>query len=163
MLFYYILRKDSLYCENDVVVVFTMLWLASFTLSTGTLNNLPLVPLCAAAGADLVFPHPSDDVQDISDIGIDSPPPSFPEGGFEDALDHMVVEGAISLSRVRRAGSLAGGTPGQDFPVLNAIPRTSFDCRNKGHGYYADVDTGCQVREGPLHAWEGKLRLWLGE
>lgn len=82
---------------------------------------------------------------------------------MEDAPDDMVVEGAISLSRVRRAGSLAGGTPGQDFPVLNAIPRTSFDCRNKGHGYYADVDTGCQVREDPPHAWEGAFGLCLSE
>lgn len=91
---------------------------------------------------------PSDDVQDVSDIGIDTLPSSS-EVGVKDALDDVVVEGAISLSRVRRAGSLAGGTPGEDFPVFNSIPSTSFNCVDKGLGYYADVDTGCQVREWP--------------
>lgn len=96
---------------------------------------------------------PSDVVQDVSDIGIDTPLASS-EVGVRDALDDVVVEGAISLSRVRRAGSLAGGTPGEDFPVFNSIPRTSFSCGDKGLGYYADVDTGCQVREAPA-AWLG--------
>lgn len=90
----------------------------------------------------------SDVVQDVSDIGIDTASSSS-EVGVRDALDDVVVEGAISLSRVRRAGSLAGGTPGEDFPVFNSIPRTNFNCDDKGLGYYADVDTGCQVREWP--------------
>lgn len=108
---------------------------------------LPLLFSRVVAGTGLVSSDLSDVVQDVSDIGIDTPPSSS-EVGVKDALDDLVVEGAISLSRVRRAGSLAGGTPGEDFPVFNSIPRTNFNCADKGLGYYADVDTGCQVREG---------------
>lgn len=110
---------------------------------------MPLVPLALpvylVAGAGLVSSDLSDVVQDVSDIGIDTPLSSS-EVGVRDSLDDVVVEGAISLSRVRRA-ALAGGTPGEDFPVFNSIPRTGFSCADKGLGYYADVDTGCQVRK----------------
>nr|XP_053626808.1 uncharacterized protein LOC128684567 [Cherax quadricarinatus] len=79
-----------------------------------------------------------DAVQDISDEGLDS----FGAG-------EVVVEGAIRLGRSRspRAlrGTVNGGTPGHDFPTLNAVPATNFNCHGKKHGYYADVDTGCQV------------------
>ncbi|XP_072942744.1 uncharacterized protein [Epargyreus clarus] len=37
------------------------------------------------------------------------------------------------------------GQPGDDYPVLNSIPRTQFSCSGKSPGYYSDVDTGCQV------------------
>lgn len=37
------------------------------------------------------------------------------------------------------------GKPGVDFPVLTYIPRTSFTCRGMKSGYYADLDTNCQV------------------
>lgn len=122
---------------------------------------------CVVAGAGRVLSDSSDVVQDLSDIGIDTAPSSL-EVGVRDALDDVVVEGAISLSRVRRAGSLAGGTPGEDFPVFNSIPRTNFNCQDKGLGYYADVDTGCQVREWPtsrLGGWGGcvnRSKWWRG-
>lgn len=37
------------------------------------------------------------------------------------------------------------GRPGVDFPVMTTIPPTDFDCRNFGNGYFADLDTSCQV------------------
>lgn len=37
------------------------------------------------------------------------------------------------------------GRPGVDFPVMRAIPKTNFDCRNLGNGYFADLETSCQV------------------
>ncbi|XP_070509775.1 uncharacterized protein thw isoform X2 [Chironomus tepperi] len=37
------------------------------------------------------------------------------------------------------------GRPGIDFPVMPSIPKTNFDCRNFGNGYFADLDTSCQV------------------
>ncbi|XP_045777303.1 GATA zinc finger domain-containing protein 14-like isoform X1 [Maniola jurtina] len=37
------------------------------------------------------------------------------------------------------------GEPGNDYPTLDAIPRTSFTCSGKDPGYYADVETNCQV------------------
>ncbi|XP_044757859.1 uncharacterized protein LOC123316014 [Coccinella septempunctata] len=37
------------------------------------------------------------------------------------------------------------GKPGLDFPVLTAIPKTSFSCRDIETGYYADLETNCQV------------------
>ena len=39
------------------------------------------------------------------------------------------------------------GKPGVDFPVLSHIPRTSFNCRDVDSGYYADLETDCQVSE----------------
>lgn len=37
------------------------------------------------------------------------------------------------------------GKPGVDFPVMTVIPKTKFDCRNMGNGYFADLQTSCQV------------------
>uniref|UniRef100_A0A182KC07 Chitin-binding type-2 domain-containing protein n=1 Tax=Anopheles christyi TaxID=43041 RepID=A0A182KC07_9DIPT len=37
------------------------------------------------------------------------------------------------------------GRPGIDFPVLTHIPKTVFDCKNHGNGYFADLETRCQV------------------
>lgn len=37
------------------------------------------------------------------------------------------------------------GRPGIDFPVMPKIPPTSFDCTNHGNGYFADLETACQV------------------
>ena len=34
----------------------------------------------------------------------------------------------------------------QDYPILATVPKTSFSCVGKAEGgYYADVETGCQV------------------
>uniref|UniRef100_A0A182VPS8 Chitin-binding type-2 domain-containing protein n=1 Tax=Anopheles minimus TaxID=112268 RepID=A0A182VPS8_9DIPT len=37
------------------------------------------------------------------------------------------------------------GRAGIDFPVLTHIPNTVFDCRSHGNGYFADLETRCQV------------------
>lgn len=37
------------------------------------------------------------------------------------------------------------GRPGIDFPVLPSIPNTGFNCKQVATGYYADLDTDCQV------------------
>ncbi|XP_065078413.1 mucin-3B isoform X2 [Ochlerotatus camptorhynchus] len=37
------------------------------------------------------------------------------------------------------------GRPGIDFPVLTGIPNTKFNCQQYGNGYFADLDTKCQV------------------
>nr|XP_019535307.2 mucin-5AC-like isoform X2 [Aedes albopictus] len=37
------------------------------------------------------------------------------------------------------------GRSGIDFPVLTGIPNTNFNCRQYGNGYFADLDTKCQV------------------
>ncbi|XP_066251106.1 uncharacterized protein [Euwallacea similis] len=37
------------------------------------------------------------------------------------------------------------GRPGTDFPVYSYIPKTSFSCKGIESGYYADLETGCQV------------------
>lgn len=38
------------------------------------------------------------------------------------------------------------GVPGVDFPVYSTIPRTTFSCRDVDGGYYADLETDCQVK-----------------
>ncbi|XP_025269982.1 putative GPI-anchored protein pfl2 isoform X2 [Camponotus floridanus] len=37
------------------------------------------------------------------------------------------------------------GQPGVDYPALTSIPATSFSCRGLRGGYYADLETNCQV------------------
>jgi len=37
------------------------------------------------------------------------------------------------------------GQPGVDYPALTSIPTTSFSCRGLRGGYYADLETNCQV------------------
>ncbi|KAJ8678713.1 hypothetical protein QAD02_014500 [Eretmocerus hayati] len=37
------------------------------------------------------------------------------------------------------------GQPGVDYPALTTIPTTSFSCRGQKGGYYADLETNCQV------------------
>ncbi|XP_075228139.1 uncharacterized protein LOC142328318 [Lycorma delicatula] len=48
------------------------------------------------------------------------------------------------------------GRPGIDFPVLPSIPVTSFSCRSvRAPGYYADLDTDCQV----FHICDGGRKI----
>merc|ERR1712035_206811 len=37
------------------------------------------------------------------------------------------------------------GEPEQDYPILDKIPSTKFACDDRLDGYYADLDTRCQV------------------
>lgn len=53
------------------------------------------------------------------------------ENLFEDS-DYEIYQGVV-------------GRPGIDFPVLTGIPQTAFNCRNFGNGYFADLETECQV------------------
>nr|AWK28264.1 cuticular protein [Nilaparvata lugens] len=48
------------------------------------------------------------------------------------------------------------GRPGVDFPVLPGIPSTAFSCRSvRAPGYYADLDTDCQV----FHICDGGRKI----
>ncbi|XP_037791301.1 LOW QUALITY PROTEIN: titin-like [Penaeus monodon] len=37
------------------------------------------------------------------------------------------------------------GEPGVDYPIFGQVPKTSFRCRGRQQGYYADIETRCQV------------------
>lgn len=37
------------------------------------------------------------------------------------------------------------GKAGVDFPAYPNIPSTGFNCKNVPTGYYADLETDCQV------------------
>lgn len=40
------------------------------------------------------------------------------------------------------------GVAGQDYPILSEVGRTIFNCNGRREGgYYADVDSGCQVKK----------------
>ncbi|KAF5298686.1 hypothetical protein FQR65_LT09666 [Abscondita terminalis] len=46
----------------------------------------------------------------------------------------------------RDAGDFKGdGTPNVDFPTYSHVPKTKFSCKDMEPGYYADIDTDCQV------------------
>lgn len=53
------------------------------------------------------------------------------ENLFDDS-DYEIYQGVV-------------GRPGIDFPVLTSIPQTTFNCRDFGNGYFADLETECQV------------------
>uniref|UniRef100_A0A182FHB9 Uncharacterized protein n=1 Tax=Anopheles albimanus TaxID=7167 RepID=A0A182FHB9_ANOAL len=50
--------------------------------------------------------------------------------------------GATATERLRAA---LPGEPDVDYPILGSIPSTAFSCENRPQGYYADVETRCQV------------------
>lgn len=54
------------------------------------------------------------------------------ENLFEDS-DYEIYQGVV-------------GRPGIDFPVMTGIPQTTFNCRDVGNGYFADLETECQVK-----------------
>lgn len=56
----------------------------------------------------------------------------FEGSSSEESPDYEVYQGVV-------------GRPGIDFPVLVGIPQTGFNCRNYGNGYFADLETDCQV------------------
>ncbi|XP_031621716.1 mucin-5AC isoform X2 [Contarinia nasturtii] len=63
------------------------------------------------------------------------------ENLFDDS-DYEIYQGVV-------------GRPGIDFPVLTSIPQTTFNCRDFGNGYFADLETECQV----FHICEGGKKI----
>ncbi|CAL4069309.1 unnamed protein product [Meganyctiphanes norvegica] len=59
-----------------------------------------------------------------------------------EALFHV---GSDELSALRYSIP-GGGIPGEDYPILSAVPDTDFQCKEKEtEGYYPDPSTFCQV------------------
>ncbi|XP_053665163.1 uncharacterized protein LOC128714313 [Anopheles marshallii] len=48
-------------------------------------------------------------------------------------------------STTDRLRSALPGEPDVDYPILGSVPPTQFSCDKRHHGYYADVETRCQV------------------
>ncbi|XP_076177357.1 chitin-binding domain protein thawb, partial [Ptiloglossa arizonensis] len=58
---------------------------------------------------------------------------------------YQVFFGNADLLKEWLKGAGVTGQPGVDFPALTTIPATSFSCRGLKGGYYADLETNCQV------------------
>ncbi|XP_043255805.1 mucin-3A, partial [Colletes gigas] len=58
---------------------------------------------------------------------------------------YQVFFGSVDLLKEWLKGAGVTGQPGVDFPALTTIPATSFSCRGLKGGYYADLETNCQV------------------
>ncbi|XP_026667445.1 uncharacterized protein LOC108622637 isoform X2 [Ceratina calcarata] len=58
---------------------------------------------------------------------------------------YQVFFGNADLLKEWLKGAGVTGQPGVDFPALTSIPATSFSCRGLKGGYYADLETNCQV------------------
>ena len=69
------------------------------------------------------------------------PPPQVPP--IFNSLD--ILRGRPPLQAKEAGDVIAYSTPGKDYPVYNEIPVTYFSCANYKPGFYADVDTYCQV------------------
>lgn len=64
--------------------------------------------------------------------------------GVWSALDQLRGKAKLSIEDIRAL--LIDGKPGEDYPNLTTIPEGNFDCGAvKQAGFYADVDTKCQV------------------
>lgn len=76
----------------------------------------------------------------LSEASISDQPSEQPLGSAEDSSEFSFQVHEI------RVGSTKG-MPGVHFPDYTDIPRTSFICSDKANlpGFYADLDTGCQV------------------
>ncbi|KAJ9588513.1 hypothetical protein L9F63_018125 [Diploptera punctata] len=73
---------------------------------------------------------------------------SLEENGQASLAPKQHVKRLVSAERNVELQEYQGvmGRPGVDFPVLPSIPKTGFSCRQvKTSGYYADLDTDCQV------------------
>uniref|UniRef100_A0A1S4GU41 Chitin-binding type-2 domain-containing protein n=1 Tax=Anopheles gambiae TaxID=7165 RepID=A0A1S4GU41_ANOGA len=55
------------------------------------------------------------------------------------------VGGGGGSSTTDQLRSALPGEPDVDYPILGSVPATQFTCDNRHHGYYADVETRCQV------------------
>ncbi|XP_070148710.1 mucin-2 isoform X1 [Polyergus mexicanus] len=58
---------------------------------------------------------------------------------------YQVFFGNEDLLKEWLKGADVTGQPGVDYPALTSIPTTSFSCRGLRGGYYADLETNCQV------------------
>ncbi|CAH2094994.1 unnamed protein product [Euphydryas editha] len=69
--------------------------------------------------------------------------------GFEDYTEgkalvkRLIPDNQADLDIVEHLGVI--GKAGVDFPALPNIPNTGFNCKNVPTGYYADLETDCQV------------------
>jgi hypothetical protein len=63
--------------------------------------------------------------------------------GVWTALDQLRGKSKISNDDIRNM--ILTAKAGQDYPNLSEIPAGNFDCSNMKPGFYADVDTKCQV------------------
>ncbi|XP_036145252.1 LOW QUALITY PROTEIN: mucin-5AC [Monomorium pharaonis] len=61
------------------------------------------------------------------------------------APEKNVFFGNEDLLKEWLKGAGVTGQPGLDYPALTSIPATSFSCRGLRGGYYADLETNCQV------------------
>ncbi|XP_067632656.1 serine-rich adhesin for platelets isoform X2 [Eurosta solidaginis] len=63
-------------------------------------------------------------------------------GIFEDAEISDYASDAYPLFKLRHT---IPGEPEVDYPILNEVPKTGFKCTGRHEGYYADLETRCQV------------------
>lgn len=57
----------------------------------------------------------------------------------------LLFENKPVMTADRMSDLLMNAVPGESFPTLATIPETSFNCDTIPPGFYADVDTQCQV------------------
>ena len=58
----------------------------------------------------------------------------------------MMVAVMVGLAATQEEGS-GGGLPAGHEEILEYPYQDTFSCEGQAYGYYADVQSGCQVRE----------------
>ncbi|XP_054090073.1 putative uncharacterized protein DDB_G0271606 [Zeugodacus cucurbitae] len=66
------------------------------------------------------------------------------QGTFEDAETSNDYTSGITHQQFDLRHTIPG-EPEVDYPIYGEVPKTNFDCAGKHEGYYADVETRCQV------------------
>ncbi|XP_055342459.1 uncharacterized protein LOC129591006 [Paramacrobiotus metropolitanus] len=67
-----------------------------------------------------------------------------------------ILQGKRHLTTVDTIDLLRSGRPDVDYPILDSIPVGSFQCAEHQPGFYADMDTRCQV----IRRCDTNSQLW---
>lgn len=68
------------------------------------------------------------------------------ENEFISQVDSYHVSDELEENSQRHFTDTIPGDPNTDYPTYKSIPKTTFSCIGRPNwGYYADVETGCQV------------------
>ncbi|XP_040580702.1 uncharacterized protein [Lepeophtheirus salmonis] len=79
-------------------------------------------------------------------------------GGSVGALGGESAGNAASASGNGEGESPIPGVPGEDYPIYNEVPKTSFSCEGQVEGgYYADPEAECQAFHICIADGEGSL------
>uniref|UniRef100_W8BLF8 Chitin-binding type-2 domain-containing protein n=1 Tax=Ceratitis capitata TaxID=7213 RepID=W8BLF8_CERCA len=126
---FFVFKMDTQYCAS-ALLFFILLLGALFTISSAESSqsdNTPARVLAKQTGAAQFEEEHYETHTDCDDHKH-----HLKKRASDEDVDYEVYQGVV-------------GRPGIDFPIYPRIPKTTFSCRSFGNGYFADMETDCQV------------------